>query len=191
MDNDLRIHRVSVGLLGTNCYLLYRQGRNDCIVIDPGADPGRIRAAAGERRIAAILLTHGHFDHIGAVDALLGDGCELVVHPLDADMLRDPALNASWMVNDTVTCARATRLAGEGELLTYAGVTLRVLHTPGHTPGSVCYEADGCLFSGDTVFAMGYGRTDLPGGSDEEMEASLRRLAPLLRDHTLYGGHGG
>lgn len=191
MDNDLRIHRVSVGLLGTNCYLLYRLGRDDCIVIDPGADPGRIRAAAGERRIAAILLTHGHFDHIGAVDALLEDGCELVVHPLDADMLRDPALNASWMVNDTVTCARATRLAGEGEKLTYAGVTLRVLHTPGHTPGSVCYEADDILFSGDTVFAMGYGRTDLPGGSDEEMEASLRRLAPLLRDHTLYGGHGG
>lgn len=180
----------TVGMLGTCCYVLWQEGRSDCLVIDPGADAASVRAATTGRRIAGILLTHGHFDHIGAVGDLLGDA-ELFIHRDDAAMLGDPRLNASWMIGREITAPAATRLVHEGDEIACAGITLRVLHTPGHTPGSVCYEAGEHLFTGDTLFDHGYGRTDLPGGDAAALMNSLRRLMPLLADHHLYAGHGG
>lgn len=183
------IRPLTVGLLGTCCYILSLPGRDDCVVIDPGADADRIRQAAEGRRIAAILLTHGHFDHIAAVRALMDDGAALVIHELDAPMLGDPERNASWLVGPRVTAPEATCLIHEGDHITYAGITFTVLHTPGHTPGSVCYRAGDALFSGDTRFRSGYGRTDLPGGSMRELRRSLARLEPLLGEAILYPGH--
>ena len=187
MAPDIRV--LSVGLLGTCCYLLSLPGREDCVVVDPGAEPERVREAAGGRKIAAILLTHGHFDHIGGVRGLMEEGTELVIHELDAPMLGDPERNAAWLIGQQITAPEATRLIHEGDEITYAGITFAVLHTPGHTPGSVCYRVGDALLSGDTRFRAGYGRTDLPGGSMADLRRSLARLAPLVDACILYPGH--
>lgn len=120
----------------------------------------------------------------------MGTGTELVVHQADAPMLQDSHLHAGWLVGQEITCPQPTRLVQEGDVLDYAGISLTVLHTPGHTPGSVCYQAGSHLFTGDTLFAHGFGRTDLPGGSARSLYASLQRLMPMQRDHSIYPGHG-
>ena len=186
----MKVKTLSVGLLGTQCSLLWQEDRQDCVVIDPGAEPERIRQAAEGRKIAAILLTHGHFDHIGAVGELMEEDTGLWIHPLDAPMLEDPRLNAGYMLmGQVITAPPATGFVREGEPLTLAGITFEVLHTPGHTPGSVCYRAENDLFTGDTMFIHGWGRTDLPGGSEADMMRSLRRLMPLARECTVHPGH--
>lgn len=186
----LNITCRTVGPLGTCCYILHEDGREDCLVIDPGGDAASIRNACGGRRIAAILLTHGHFDHIAAVKELMAEDTELIIHFKDEAMLADPELNVSSLIGQRIICPAATHLVREGERIDYAGITLRVLHTPGHTPGSVCYEAGEHLFTGDTLFDHGYGRTDLPGGDFPTLVASLKRLMPLQQNHEIYPGHG-
>lgn len=185
----LDILTIPVGQLATQCYLVSLPDRDDCIVIDPGAEPERIRAALQKKRLAAILLTHGHFDHIGAVSALMDADTPLYIHALDAPMLADPKLNLCRMIGQTITAPPANHLLQEGDLVQAAGITLTVLHTPGHTPGSVCYRAGDVLFTGDTLFHLGCGRTDFPGGSEADMRRSLARLAPLAREFTIYPGH--
>jgi glyoxylase-like metal-dependent hydrolase (beta-lactamase superfamily II) len=185
----LQMKSLGVGMLSTCCYIVWDDEAEGCVVIDPGYEPERVRAACEGRRIAAILLTHGHFDHIGGVKALAQDGAEIVIHKGDAPMLQDPALNASWLVGDHVVAPQATTCVAEGQEITFAGVTFRVLHTPGHTPGCVCYQTGDWLFTGDTLFHMGYGRTDLPGGSMRQIADSLRRLQPLAQQYEIFPGH--
>ena len=187
---DPEITRVPVGLLETNCYIVSLPGRDDCTVIDPGADAEAILRAAGGKKPAFVLLTHGHFDHIGAAGALREAGARILIHEADAPMLTDPGLNAGWMIGREVTAPPADRTFRDGEDLELAGLTFAVIHTPGHTPGSCCFRCGDVLFTGDTVMAGGYGRTDLPGGSERAMIASLRRILPLTRTLTVYGGHG-
>lgn len=186
----LQIKEVTVGAIGTCCYVLSDDTRADCVVIDPGDEPERIRQATQGRTIAAILLTHGHFDHIGAVRALMTKDTALVIHAKDAPMLSDPWLNASFLLGQPVTAPEATRLTYEGDSIAAAGLTFTVLHTPGHTAGSVCYQVEDKLFTGDTLFRIGCGRTDLPTGSEAQMHQSLERLAPLVRTMAVYPGHG-
>lgn len=185
----LQMKCLTVGDLSTSCYIVWDDAIDGCIVIDPGYEPERIRAACEGRCVEAILLTHGHFDHIGGVKELAKDGAEIVIHQQDAPMLTSPELNAGWLVGDHVTAPEATRMVKEGDKLTYAGVTFTVLHTPGHTPGSVCYQTGDWLFTGDTLFHFGYGRTDLPGGSMQQLAASLRRLQPLAHEYEIFPGH--
>ncbi len=181
---------LSVGMLGTQCYILFQEDGTECVVIDPGAEAERIRKAAGGRKIAAILLTHGHFDHIGAVGELMEEGTRLVIHRLDAPMLSNPVLNAGKALTGLeVTAPAPTEFVGEGDRLEAAGLALEVLHTPGHTPGGVCYMTGEDLFTGDTMFHHGWGRTDLPGGNEGNMMRSLRRLVPLSRTHRIHPGH--
>ena len=182
---------LTVGELATRCYVLWLEGRDDCLVIDPGAEAETIRRACGGKRIAAILLTHGHFDHIGAVRELMAEDTVLAVHRLDAPLLSDPRANVSWMLGRSVTAPAPTRLLEEGDEVEAAGMTLQVLHTPGHTPGGVCYALGENLFTGDTMFDRGYGRTDLPGGDEAALMHSLRRLTPLRRTCRIFAGHEG
>ena len=187
----LHILPMTVGELATRCYVLWLEGRDDCLVIDPGAEAETIRRACGGKRIAAILLTHGHFDHIGAARGLMAEDTVLAVHRLDAPLLSDPQANVSWMLGRSVTAPTPTRLLEEGDAVEIAGMTLQVLHTPGHTPGGVCYKLGENLFTGDTMFDRGYGRTDLPGGDEAALMRSLRRLTPLRRTCRIFAGHEG
>ena len=186
----MQITTLTVGPVATCCYILSREDAPDCIVIDPGAEGERIRRAAGDRQIAAILLTHGHFDHIGAVSALMDEGTALLIHALDAPMLTDPDLNVSrLLMNQVITAPPATDLLQEGSRRTLAGLEIEVLHTPGHTPGSVCYRIEDHLFTGDTLFEHGWGRTDFPGGDESTLFRSLRRIMPLARTLPFHPGH--
>ena len=186
------IHKkdLYLGPCATCTYILWDDEHEGCVVIDPAYHAEHIRRECEGRPIAAILLTHGHFDHIGAVRDLMAEGTELVIHRDDAPMLGDMYLNASTWAHMQITAPEATVSAREGSVLTYAGMTFTVLHTPGHTPGSVCYRTGNWLFTGDTYFEDGvYGRTDLPGGSMHQLAESLRRLQPLLTQCEIYPGH--
>lgn len=194
----MQITTVTVGPVATLCYLLSREGADDCLVIDPGDEPERILRAAAGKRIAAILLTHGHFDHIGAVNELLEKDTPLLIHELDAPMLTSPVLNASrQLLRQDISVSPVRKdgsplrpnLLREGSRLSLAGLEIEVLHTPGHTPGSVCYRVEDALFTGDTLFEHGWGRTDLPGGNEHDLFASLRRLMPMTKTLPFYPGH--
>ncbi len=182
------VETLVLGPLGTNCYLVSDGPGSDVIIIDPAARPERIREALGERNVAAVLLTHGHFDHTGALSAFADK--PIYIHSLDAPMLSDPHLSVAEMVHDRGVRPPATHTVQGGDVLTLAGLDIRVLHTPGHTPGSVTYRIRGSLFTGDTLFQGSYGRTDFPGGSWQQEMASIRKLMALGGDHPVYPGHG-
>jgi glyoxylase-like metal-dependent hydrolase (beta-lactamase superfamily II) len=198
----MKIICVPTGPLSTNTYVVINdsaektaEGKTPCAVIDP-ANSRKVLALLDERGLACtdILLTHGHFDHIGAAEALMNneeaEKPRLMIHALDAPMLGNPELNASaGLIGRAVTAPEATDLVQEGDEMELAGLRVKVLHTPGHTPGSVCYEIEGELFTGDTLFEYGWGRTDLPGGDEGQMEASLRRLMPIVRTMKFHAGH--
>jgi len=184
----MKIESLTVGPIGTNCYLVYEETRRDALVIDPGAEAERIMEALGERTAAAVLLTHGHFDHTGALYAFAG--APIYMHPADEIMLRDAAWSVGAGMGDTTPRPAATGFVQEGSKLTLAGIDVSVLHTPGHTLGSVCYRMGDALFTGDTLFCRGYGRTDFPGGDSAALMHSIRRLLRLEEDLKVYPGHG-
>ncbi len=185
---DIKI--VTGGPLGVNTYVVGVEGGGSCLVIDPGAEAEKVAKAVGNRRAQAVLLTHGHFDHMLYAKHWLDQGAKLYVHALDAQALRSPSLNLSQVVNTQLVLPQADVLLEDGDVVREAGVELTVLHTPGHTPGGVCYLSGKTLFSGDTLFYGSYGRLDLPGGDVQEMIASLSRLMQLDGETVAYPGHG-
>ncbi len=188
MKMDIRT--VTGGPLDVNTYVVGQEGSERCLLIDPGAEPERVAEAVGARRVDAVLLTHGHFDHMLHARHWLDRGAKLYVHAQDAQALRSPQRNLSHVINLSLSLPEADVTLAEGDVVREAGLELTVLHTPGHTPGGVCYHADGVLFSGDTLFYRTHGRTDLPGGDAKEMESSLSRLMKLPGETIAYPGHG-
>ena len=189
MEQNLHIQTLRVGPIRANCYIVSLPGREDCVLIDPGADPERIRRAAGAMKVAAVLLTHGHFDHIGGVEGVISKDTPLYIHPLDMPMLNDPEVNMAVMIGSRVMVTHPAITVKEGDVITAAGIDFTVLHTPGHTPGSVCFQTGSALFTGDTMFRRGYGRTDLPGGSFDDLYQSMKRLLLLQKEVQVYPGH--
>ena len=179
----LKVHTLPLGDYQTNCYLVHPEDGASCVVIDPGYSPEAVlRYAEGQGlTIEAILLTHGHFDHVGGVKVLAAEAeCPVYLH--EAELSMPPMMTAGKLCY--------THLYGEGDTLDLAGMTIQVLHTPGHTPGSVCLKTGDILFSGDTLFAGSCGRTDLPGGDWAAIQKSLGRLAGLPGDCHVLPGHG-
>ena len=185
----MNIQAVPVGELQTNCYILSQGEQSPTVLlVDPGDEGDKILAALQGREVAAVLLTHGHFDHTGALP-LFADK-PLYIHEDDIPILNDPLRNGSSYSDDRRPRPEKAIALHEGDVVAGAGLRLTVLSTPGHTPGSVCYlSQDNQLLSGDTLFASGYGRTDLPGGSMLKMRQSLRRLFQY-HGVLFYPGHG-
>ena len=190
----IQIHCVCCGEIGENAWLVRRDDRDDCVVIDPGDEYPKLKRALEGRSVAAILLTHGHFDHIMAVGPMAVDThAPVYVGRDDMEMLNNAALNGrAGLIGITHMDGPAIEAAPYGEKLSAAGLDFMVLPTPGHSRGSVClYLPDeAVLFSGDTLFQAGFGRMDLYGGSPAQMRDSLRRLFALPPETRVYPGHG-
>ncbi len=173
------MNTLVLGLYETNCYILQQDGT--AVIIDPGYDDPRILAAlAPQSKLAAVLLTHGHFDHVGGVAALRkATGCPVYIHQADLALPEDLSPPFPY-----------THTYDEGDRLSFGPFAFRVLHTPGHSPGSVCLCQDKRLFCGDTLFTGSCGRTDLAGGSYAELRRSLARLYDLEGEYQVLPGHG-
>jgi len=201
---DKKIHHIIVGGISTNCWVYPLDNGGECVVIDPAEEGDRIIALLDRLQLIPryIVLTHGHFDHIGAVPALVARyvGAQIAIHTADAEYLGPDSypvhcLNIRSVAGDTAYVDErwkdmplANRLLEDGDKIG----PFTVLHLPGHTSGSIGLwdEKEGVLFSGDTLFCGNYGRTDLPGGSSAQMASSLRRLFAMDSGIQVYPGHG-
>ncbi len=191
---SIDIRRVICGMIQENCYIVQAEGRDDCVVVDPGDEYPKLKAAIGDRRVGAVLLTHGHFDHIMAAGEMERDfGAPVYVGAEDAEMLNDiTKSDYTGMLGLTRADWPAIDAASFGETLSVCGMDFTVLATPGHSRGSVCLylKDEAVLFSGDTLFRAGYGRLDLYGGKMGAMLKSLKRLFTLPGEVEVYPGHG-
>lgn len=191
----MKLKSLVVGPVGTNCYILSNDSK-DCVIVDPGDEAGRIASYIKNEdlHVSGILLTHGHFDHITAVNELRDIfGCLVYAGADEEKMLNDSALNSCGFGMGAPVVVKDVKYLSDGEEIFLAGFSIRTLFTPGHTPGGVCYyiEKEGILFSGDTLFCMSVGRTDFPGGSSSTLIRSIKdKLLPLPDDTKVYTGHG-
>ena len=188
----IRIDTLALGDYQTNCYIVRVAGATSCAVIDPGYAPETILAFLEKEGLTldAILLTHGHFDHVGAVKALAeATGCRVWMHERDYSQFKNPTNLFFYPLANCET--PEIHFCEDGESITAGGLNFSALETPGHTWGSVCYLCEDAMFCGDTLFAGACGRIDLPGGDRAAMVNSLERLAEMATDYRVFPGHGG
>jgi glyoxylase-like metal-dependent hydrolase (beta-lactamase superfamily II) len=182
------IQSIPVGMIGTNCYVLGDESTKSLAIIDPGDDAsdivGMVKRSGME--VKMILLTHGHFDHVTAVPDLVKiyPDVPVYIHPKDLAQAQEPS-----QFGNGIGKIDAMRFYEDGDTVQLGNLTIQVLSTPGHTPGSVTLLCGDAMFSGDTLFAGSCGRTDFPGGSYKQMMESLRRLANLKGNYKVYPGH--
>lgn len=201
------IEMMSVGPFMCNCGILVCEETKEAVVLDPGADAGRILETVDRlgAKVRYAIHTHAHVDHIAATrEVAEATGCEIVLHKEDLFLYDNLEMQAAWLASigmppslaglkEGDKTAPAHKLVEDEEEITFGKKKLAVLHTPGHTPGSICFrhDAEGHLFSGDTLFAMGIGRTDLWGGSFEKIIDSIKgRIFRLDDDTAVFPGHG-
>jgi glyoxylase-like metal-dependent hydrolase (beta-lactamase superfamily II) len=186
---------ITVGPIRANCYLVYDENTKEAMVVDPGAEGARIHKeiARLELKVKYLVNTHGHHDHIGGNQYLReATGAPVCIHKADSLMISSPQKNLSFFfAGQQVSSPEPYQDLEEGDILEFGGLRFKVLHTPGHSPGGICLVGHGVCFSGDTLFAESIGRTDLPGGSTEELFTSIRGKLFILAETTVvYPGHG-
>ncbi len=185
----MEIYEIAVGPLKTNCYIVASE-QNNAVIIDPGFEADRIiaKAKAAGVNVEYIFLTHGHYDHIGAVEGVKRafPGCKSVVMKEDEDICRNPDL----VLPGVTKGIEPDMLIEDGDVIVLDELSFKFMLTPGHTKGSTCIFCGDKLFSGDTLFSRSCGRIDLYGGSAKEMRASLKRLGEMEGDYEVFPGHG-
>ncbi|MBP7050463.1 MAG: MBL fold metallo-hydrolase [Phycisphaerae bacterium] len=193
----MEIDRFILGDFQTNCYVVrVDESATECLVVDAGLDADELIDFLKQHRLnpVATILTHGHVDHIVGVTAMRRcfPQTKVYIHRLDAAMLTNPRANLSALAGMTFALEPAEVLLEDGDTIDQAGIRLKVLHTPGHTPGGICLyaESDGVVFAGDTLFADSVGRTDFPGGDTDQLIESIRtKLLPLPDNTVVHPGH--
>lgn len=193
MDNSKPlVNRFIVGPLGVSCYIVADPATKEACVIDPGADASKIMNFIRKNglELKFVINTHGHGDHIAANKDL---GVPVYIHVADKDCLTDPKKNLSagiFMVD--IISPKASRILEDGDVIELGNLKLKVIHTPGHTKGSISLALDNMIFTGDTLFHGGVGRADLLGGDEDELLDSIRKKLLVFKDDTvIYPGHGG
>lgn len=189
----MEIVTLAVGPLQSNCYIISDEKSLDALVVDPGDEPERITSVIDQKklRVRFIVCTHGHFDHLGGVAALKGrTGAQIVLHRSDLEIYRHAKTQAASWGYEMAQPPEPDVFVKEGDVLLLGNLNLRVLSTPGHSPGGICLYGGGILVTGDTVFAGSVGRTDLYGGDMEEMKRSFVRIISLPPETRILPGHG-
>jgi hydroxyacylglutathione hydrolase len=185
---------VVVGPLQENSYVVACEDTKEAVIIDPGAEAERIYRVVTFQgfTLKYVLNTHGHIDHVGGVAEIVEKtGVPFLLHEADLYLIEGINCDPLQMFFQVKIPPRPDRFLHDGEMIPVGKLQIRVLHTPGHTPGSVCFLTGKALFSGDTLFAHGVGRTDFPGGSQTQLLTSIReKLLPLGDDVRVYSGHG-
>lgn len=190
----MKVKRLPVGVIAANCYLVWCEETKDALVIDPGGEGERILEEIKKEglNVKYVVDTHGHVDHIGAnTEVLESTAAKLAIHQEDVPLLTDPSQNLSLYMGGEYTCQAPDLILSDGDELTVGKELLVVLHTPGHTRGSISLKGNGVIFSGDTLFEGSIGRTDFPGGSYRDIIASIKnKILPCGDDYVVYPGHG-
>jgi len=194
----MKIDRLILGEYQTNCYVVrLSEQAKDCLIIDTGLDAGPLLEFLDEHKLnpIACVITHGHIDHIAGIEKLRARFPRVVVyiHKLDAEMLTDSMSNLSFISGQSFNADEADHIIDDGDVIEKAGIKLRVIHTPGHTPGGICLyaETEGLIFVGDTLFADSVGRADFPGGNMRQLIEGIKTKLLILPEETVvYPGHG-
>lgn len=194
MNNNIKVDVVKLGIIKTNCYIIYKETNKKAIIVDPGENADLVIETMNKLGVSAdsIILTHGHYDHIGAVDELRERlNIKAYIYKDEQQLVASSTLNMSEYFGRKIKATPDVFLEDD-QVINLADINIKVIHTPGHTPGGCCYYfyEDGFLISGDTLFEGTYGRCDLPGGSEGKILSSIKNKLLILDDDVVvYPGH--